>query len=107
FGISVTAVEPGYIKTPLYAVDHHTRAIADYERWRARFNRRMGEFDRRAPGPELVARTVSRAVRARKPALRYRVTREATVFSLMRSWLPAPFVEAGLRSGFRLDHDRH
>lgn len=107
FGISVSAIEPGYIKTALYAVEHKTSPIADYQRWHARFSKKMAEFDKKAPGPELVARAVSKAVRARRPALRYRVTREATVFTFMRSWFPASLFESGLRSGFHLDDERY
>jgi NAD(P)-dependent dehydrogenase (short-subunit alcohol dehydrogenase family) len=106
-GISVSLIEPGYIKTALYAVENKTRPIADYQRWHARFSKKMAEFDRKAPGPELVARTVSKAVAARKPALRYRVTREATVFTLMRTGFPAALFESGLRSGFHLDDERY
>ena len=107
FGISVSAIEPGYIKTALYAVENKTSPIADYQRWHARFSKKMAEFDKKAPGPELVARAVSKAVRARKPALRYRVTREATLFTFMRSWFPASLFESGLRSGFHLDDERY
>jgi hypothetical protein len=55
----------------------------------------------------VVADAVARAVRAERPALRYRVTREATQFTLMRRFLPAGLFESGLRSGFRLDDHRY
>jgi NAD(P)-dependent dehydrogenase (short-subunit alcohol dehydrogenase family) len=107
FGISVSAVEAGYIKTPLYTAENKTRPIADYEPWHARFRKKMAEFDSKAPGPELVARAVSKAVGARRPAIRYRVTREATLFTFMRAWFPAALFESGLRSGFHLDDVRY
>jgi NAD(P)-dependent dehydrogenase (short-subunit alcohol dehydrogenase family) len=107
FGISVSAVEPGYIKTPLYAVERKTHAIDAYGPWHRRFSKKMAEFDGRAPGPELVARAVAKAVRARHPALRYKVTREAVVFTLMRNWFPPSLYESGLRTGFHLDDQRY
>jgi NAD(P)-dependent dehydrogenase (short-subunit alcohol dehydrogenase family) len=107
FGIGVSAIEAGLIKTRFYTDDHKTRPIDAYEPWHRRFRKKMAEFERKAPGPELVALAVSKAVRARKPALRYRVTREATQFTLMRTWLPAWLFESGLRSGFHLDDQRY
>ena len=107
FGIAVSLIEPGYIKTPLYSAEQKTAAIADYQPWRRRFDKRMAEFDGKAPGPEVVAEAVSKAVSSAKPALRYRVTREATMFTFMRSWFPGSLFETGLRSGFHLDDQRY
>jgi len=107
FGIAVSAIEPGYIKTPLYSAERKTKPMAAYEAWHQRFDKRMAEFDRKAPGPELVAEAVSKAVRSARPALRYRVTREATIFTLMRTWFPPSLFESGLRFGFRLDDERY
>jgi NAD(P)-dependent dehydrogenase (short-subunit alcohol dehydrogenase family) len=107
FGIAVSLIEPGYIKTPLYSAERKTAPLADYQPWRRRFDKRMVEFDGKAPGPELVAQAVAKAVSAAKPRLRYRVTREATIFPLMRSWFPASLFETGLRSGFHLDDQRY
>jgi len=58
----------------------------------------------KGPGPEVVAGAVSRIVARRKPRLRSRVTREATLFPFLR-WLllPAGAFEAEIRSGFNLD----
>lgn len=106
FGIRVSAIEAGSIKTRFYADDRKTAPINDYDPWRRRFVKQMAEFERKAPGPELVANAVSKAVRAPKPALRYRVTREATIFTQMRRWFPASFFESGLRLGFHLDDTR-
>jgi len=67
----------------------------------------MAEFERKGPGPEVVARAVLKAVHARKPALRYRVTREATQFTLLRRLLPGWLFERGVRLGFHLDDRRY
>ncbi|MEO8668666.1 MAG: SDR family NAD(P)-dependent oxidoreductase [Bauldia sp.] len=107
FGIKVSAVEPGSIKTPFYSGDHKTSPSEHYRLWHGRFIRKMAEFEKKAPGPEVVARIVSKAVQARNPALRYKVTREAFLFPFMRTWFPAALFEAGLRSGFRLDDARY
>ncbi len=67
----------------------------------------MVEFERKAPGPELVAEAVSKAVRAARPALRYMVTREATQFTLLRRFMPGAIFERALRAGFHLDDQKY
>lgn len=57
------------------------------------------------PGPEVVARVVSRIVADDNPSLRNHVTREATMFPFLRWLLPAGAFESGLRSGFNLDNE--
>lgn len=106
FGIHVSAVEPGAIKTPLYAVETRAESMAAYAPWRKRFERRMKEFEVAAPGPEVVAEAVSALVRARRPPLRTTVTREAAMFTMLKRWTPASMFESQLRKGFRLDADR-
>jgi len=101
FGIRVAMVEPGAIKTPLYATPH-ARELPEYAKWREAGLAAMAEFERKAPGPEVVAACVSKVVRAAKPKLRNRVTREATMFSFLRWLLPAGAFEAGVRRGFKL-----
>jgi NAD(P)-dependent dehydrogenase (short-subunit alcohol dehydrogenase family) len=107
FGISVSAIEAGLIKTRFYTDDHTSEPIDAYGPWHRRFRKKMGEFEAKAPGPEVVAAVVSKAVAAAKPALRYKVTREATIFTSLRRWFPAAAFESGLRSSFHLDDERY
>jgi NAD(P)-dependent dehydrogenase (short-subunit alcohol dehydrogenase family) len=102
FGIKVAMVEPGAIKTPFYE-QPQSAAMAAYSPWRDRFFKSMKGFEERAPGPEVVADLFSRIVRSEKPALRNRITREATLFPFLRWLLPAGAFEGGVRSGFNLD----
>jgi hypothetical protein len=76
-----------------------------YAARRARFEKSMRRYAERAPGPELVAEKVARIVHSRSQALRNPVTREATVFPLLRTWLPRTWFESGLRSSFHLDDE--
>jgi NAD(P)-dependent dehydrogenase (short-subunit alcohol dehydrogenase family) len=101
FGIQVAMVEPGAIKTPFYAQPSATPMPA-YARWREPALGAMAEFERKAPGPDLVAAKVSQIARTTKPKLRHRVTREAKMFSFLRWLLPAGAFEAGVRSGFKI-----
>jgi NAD(P)-dependent dehydrogenase (short-subunit alcohol dehydrogenase family) len=105
FGIKVSMVEPGAIKTPLYG-QPVASPMAEYSPWRDRALKTMKGFEDKAPGPEVVGAVVSKLVRSKNPPLRKRITREATVFPLLRWMLPAGAFEAGLRSGFNLDNQR-
>jgi NAD(P)-dependent dehydrogenase (short-subunit alcohol dehydrogenase family) len=51
FGIRVSAIEAGSIKTRFYADDHKTAPINDYEPWRRRFAKQMAEFERKGARP--------------------------------------------------------
>ncbi len=72
---------------------------------RARALKTMSQLAERAPGPGVVAEVVARLVASRTPPLRSRVTREATMFPLLRWLLPASAFEAGTRRGFNLDRE--
>lgn len=102
-GLHVSAIEPGAIKTPFYQANRAAPALAAYTPWRTRFERAMHQFEQAAPGPDAVATAVVRALEARAPRLRYRVTREAVLFTSMRRWFPAGLFELGLRRGLGLD----
>lgn len=107
FGVAVSAIEAGLIKTRFYTDDRKAHAIAAYQPWHRRFRKKMAEFEAKAPGPELVAAAVAKAVAAKSPALRYRVTAEATQFTLLRRFMPAGLYERALRLGFHLDDQRY
>ena len=102
FDIKVSLVEPGAIKTPFYAKPR-TGGIAAYDRWRTAALAAMAKFEEKAPGPELVAAKVGKLARAKRPKLRNRVTREATMFSLLRWLLPAGAYQSGVRRGFGIN----
>jgi NAD(P)-dependent dehydrogenase (short-subunit alcohol dehydrogenase family) len=102
FGVNVAMVEPGAIRTPFYGAPQ-TAAMEAYSPWRERFFKAMKGFEEKAPGPEVVAEVFSRIVRSERPALRNRVTTEATLFPLLRWLLPAGAFEGGVRFGFGID----
>lgn len=106
FGIQVSAVEPGAINTPFYDVAHRATPLREYAMRRSRFEKAMRGFAEKAPGPKLVAETVSRVVRSSSPALRNPVTKEASWFPLLRTVLPRALFEGGLRASFRLDDQK-
>jgi NAD(P)-dependent dehydrogenase (short-subunit alcohol dehydrogenase family) len=102
FGIQVAMVEPGNIKTPFYARPQATGMDA-YAGPRGRAFAAMAEFERKAPGPDVVADRVAAIAERAHPALRNKVTREATQFTLLRRLLPPGAFESGVRRAFKLE----
>jgi NAD(P)-dependent dehydrogenase (short-subunit alcohol dehydrogenase family) len=101
FGVQVALVEPGNIKTGLYARPQDGSTAA-YAKARGRATAVMDDFGRRAPGPELVARKVVAIANDPHPRLRNTLTREARQFRLLKWALPGRAFEAGVRRGFKL-----
>jgi NAD(P)-dependent dehydrogenase (short-subunit alcohol dehydrogenase family) len=104
FGIRVSMVEPGTIKTPFYA-QPASSGMVEYAPWRDRAQRALKGFEEKAPGPEAVASLVSRIVQEDSPPLRNKVTFQATFLTLLRRVVPAGAFEAILRLAFKLDRD--
>jgi NAD(P)-dependent dehydrogenase (short-subunit alcohol dehydrogenase family) len=101
-GIQVAMVEPGAIKTPFYA-GPPVQAPSAYSPWRERAFETMAAFERKAPGPEVVADVVSGIVRSRRPRLRYAVTLEGKLLPFMRRLFPGSVFESATRFTFHLD----
>ncbi len=86
FGIDVILVEPGLIKTEFGGTAAGTVAAADGEGAYAEFNAAVakgtaevyeGPLARLGGGPEVVARTIEKAITKRRPRARYLVTPSA------------------------------
>ena len=101
FGIWVSLVEPGTIKTPLYSRPQPA-GIEAYARPRGRAFAAAAELVRKAPGPEVVARTVVSIASDPHPALRTKVTRQTRQVMLLKRFTPAAAFEAGVRRSFNL-----
>jgi hypothetical protein len=85
-------IEPGSINTNLTA---NRREPADrlshYGHWPGRALAALQRFERQAPAPELVAKTVLEVIESKSPGLRYRIGKDATwlprLRAALRSWL--------------------
>jgi len=98
FGIAVVIVQPGIIRTGFAdAATHAMTAATPDEGPYARFNAAVagstqsvyehGPLARLGGGPETVARTIERAITARAPKIRYRVTPSAHILLGQRAML--------------------
>jgi NAD(P)-dependent dehydrogenase (short-subunit alcohol dehydrogenase family) len=110
FGIGVSIVEPGLIKTEFAnaaatSVDEGTSDEGPY----ADFNRQVvektveayeGPMARMAAGPEAVAKVIERAITSRRPKPRYMVTAGARVLLATRRMLPDRGWDAMMRSQY-------
>jgi len=102
FGIAVSMIEPGAIKTPFYSLPSAT-PMPEYAPWRERALATMKKFEDNAPGPDAVAQVVSQVVRSQRPRLHNPVTREGRLLPLLRRFLPAAVFEFATRRVFHLD----
>jgi NAD(P)-dependent dehydrogenase (short-subunit alcohol dehydrogenase family) len=102
FGIQVALVEPGNIKTPFYARPQ-VSGMECYVGPRGRAFAAMAEYERKAPGPDVVADKVAAIADKARPALRNKVTKEAAQFTLLRRVLPPGAFESGVRRAFKLE----
>jgi NAD(P)-dependent dehydrogenase (short-subunit alcohol dehydrogenase family) len=110
FGIGVSIVEPGLIKTEFAtaaatSVDEGTSDDGPY----ADFNRQVvektveayeGPMARMAAGPEAVAKVIEKAIVSRRPRPRYLVTAGARVLLVTRRALPDRGWDAMMRSQY-------
>jgi NAD(P)-dependent dehydrogenase (short-subunit alcohol dehydrogenase family) len=110
FGIGVSIVEPGLIKTEFAtavgrSIEEGTTKDGPY----AEFNRQVAErtaeayegpMARLAAGPESVAKVIERAITSRRPKPRYMVTAGARVLLVTRRALPDRGWDAMMRAQF-------
>ena len=104
FGIRVSLVEPGSIKTKLTSNRQEAaERLGDYDPWRRRAVEAMRRLEEKAPEPGLVAKTVLSIIASESPKLRYRVGKDATWLPRLRQVLPGSLFEKQLRKTFDLD----
>jgi NAD(P)-dependent dehydrogenase (short-subunit alcohol dehydrogenase family) len=107
WGISVSVVEPGAVKTPIWEkgrqeADRLERSLPDEARSRyAKHNLAIRKFiemqDRQGVSPDKVAAAVEHALFSSRPKTRYLVGTDARVLSLLVRWLPDRAREAIIR----------
>ena len=111
FGIDVVLIEPGLIKTRFgeTAVGSIDAAAGDADGPYAEFNAAVGAatagayegpLARLGGGPETVARAIERAISARRPKTRYKVTPSARLILVQRRLLTDRAWDAFLRTQF-------
>jgi NAD(P)-dependent dehydrogenase (short-subunit alcohol dehydrogenase family) len=101
FGIAVSLVEPGFVRTGLAARASEAGVkLPEYAAARPAAAARLIDDVQRGVPPEVVARCVRRILRSRTPRLKYRVGREAHVVRLLRTILPDSLFAVGLRKRF-------
>ena len=103
-GIRVSVIEPAYTKTPFDANFLEPDATLDeYREVRAAVNKRVKEVMATAEQPRVVADVVLKAASAARPKVRYTAGGLAGRLRLLRTYLPAGLMDAGIRRDLRLD----
>lgn len=98
FGIYVSVVEPGAIKTPavektLGDIEAVIRSLpvsgaAQYGNMLRHFARRAYEREMNGSSPDVVAEAIHHALTAKRPRTRYRVGKHATLLATLAAFLP-------------------
>ena len=103
FGIHVSLIEPGDIRTAFNeSMDWGSEAASAYGEPLRRSERIIREALPKAPGPEIVARVVLRALTVRRPRVRYTAGPDSRLVPLGRRLLPDFVSLALIRSHFKL-----
>ena len=109
FGVDVIVVEPGLIVTRFGEVAAGSVQQAEDGGAYAEFNRKVAEVTEGAysgpmaklgAGPEAVAKTIARAIAARRPRARYPVTASARLMMGQRRLMPDRVWDTVMRSQF-------
>jgi NAD(P)-dependent dehydrogenase (short-subunit alcohol dehydrogenase family) len=88
-GVRVSLIEPGDIRTGFNdATDFDLVRDSSYGDRVARCREVIERSLENAPGPEVVARVILRALTTRSPRIRYTVGPDARLVSFARRWLP-------------------
>jgi short-subunit dehydrogenase len=109
FGVYVSVVEPGLIKTAFG--DTATSTVGGpteggpYTTFNSAVAKRVGDayeglMGKMAAGPEAVARVIERAISSRRPQSRYRVTTGARAVLTMRKVMPDRVWDAFMSTQF-------
>jgi NAD(P)-dependent dehydrogenase (short-subunit alcohol dehydrogenase family) len=102
-GVHVSLVEPGDIDTPFNTSTDFGGALKSVYGERIASARQVIEESLpRAPGPEVVARAVHRALTARRPRVRYPVGPDSWLVPFGRRFLPDAVTLRLIRSHFRV-----
>src|SRR5918993_1091227 len=110
FGVKVSIIEPGLIKTGFAETAVGSMDSSDGEHPYAGFdegvaratadNYERGPISKLSSGPEAVAETIERAISARIPRSRYAVTPSAHLLMGLRRLLPDRVWDAALRTSY-------
>ena len=103
-GIRVSVIEPAYTNTQFDAnLLEPDSTLEEYREVRAAVNKRVKEVMATAEQPRVVADVVLKAASAARPKVRYTAGGLAGRLRLLRTYLPAGLMDAGIRRDLRLD----
>jgi NAD(P)-dependent dehydrogenase (short-subunit alcohol dehydrogenase family) len=108
-GIHVSLLEPGDINTPFNAAMSWSEGGGDEEGGESHYGEAIRSCEEvireslpKAPGPEIVAKTIASALTAGRPRVRYSVGPDSTLVPLGRRLLPDWATLALIRSHFKI-----
>jgi short-subunit dehydrogenase len=104
FGIAVSLLEPGFVRTPISHAAHLAAApLAAYDGPRGRVNAALSRAVEHGIPAADVARVVLAAIESRSPRLRYRIGSDARWLPRLRQALPWSMFARGVRRRLAVD----
>jgi short-subunit dehydrogenase len=102
FGIAVSLVEPGPIRTEfndtaMATINHDRVGASVYAPVVAQAEKFREKFEKQSAGPEVTTKAIVHAVNARRPRVRYVVPFSSALMLAIVSWLPTRAVDAIFR----------
>jgi NAD(P)-dependent dehydrogenase (short-subunit alcohol dehydrogenase family) len=106
-GVQVSLVEPGTIatgfgETATSTVSKYEAMDSPYQGAIQRYEGLLEQTYRKSPGPAVIARTIARIVRKKRPAARYVSPRYTRLAIWLFRWMPTRWLDAILRRVMRL-----
>lgn len=103
FGVDVSLVEPGPIRTEfndtaMATIDHDRIGASPYAPVIAQAERFRAQFEKQSAGPEVTTRAIVHASTARRPRVRYVVPFSSAVMLAVLSILPTRLTDAIMRA---------
>ncbi len=102
FGIQVVVVEPGAIKSEFADIAlgglQDASNLAEYRGMSRSFAKLVSNSYRNAPGPDIVAKAIFKAITARHPSARYALPADSSLLITLRRLLSDRMIDSLLRS---------
>ncbi len=103
FGISVSLVEPGPIRTEfndtaMATINHERVGASVYAPVVAQAEKFKAQFEKQSAGPEVTTKAIVHAVNARRPRVRYVVPFSSAIMLSVLEWMPTRLVDAIFRA---------
>lgn len=111
FGISVSLIEPGFVKTDINQSvpqfkNSPSKEFSDYDSFREPIRRALEKSVKAGSDPQQIAQLISQVARSKRTKLRYRAGSDAIWLPRLRGWVPPRLYDWGVGQVFGISELR-